>query len=314
MDTHMISKKNSKRLFLILFLSLFSSSSCQQSEKVTSESGHYFKEIETWRQRRITNLTKPDGWLSLIGLFWLKEGENWFGGDPANPIKFPAQKVPAAMGNFILDKGKVTIHILNNLPVLHDGKTIQSLEMQDDLSENPTVLTYGSLSWLLIKRNEKYGIRLRDSESDNLKNFKGIDYYPTDLSWKVEAKFEPYTPPKKIPVPNVLGSVNEESSPGVLVFKIKNQSYRLDPIAEEGARQWFIIFSDQTNGPETYGAGRFLYIDPPDSNGIALLDFNKAYNPPCAFSPYATCPLPPEQNHLAVRVTAGEKKYEGVEH
>ena len=314
MDTHMVSEKNSKILHLILFLSLLSGYSCQQSEKVSSQNSQHAEEIEAWRQRRITNLTMPDGWLSLIGLFWLKEGENHFGGDPANPIKFPAQKVPAVMGNFILNKGKVTIHVQNNLPVLHEGKTIQSLEMQDDLSDNPTVLTYGPLSWLLIKRGEKYGIRLRDSESDNLKNFKGIDHYPVDLSWKIEAKFEPYTPPKKIPVPNILGSVNEESSPGALVFEIKGKSFSLDPIAEEGARQWFIIFSDETNGPETYGAGRFLYIDPADANGKTFLDFNKSYNPPCAFTSYATCPLPPEQNHLAIRITAGEKKYEGLEH
>lgn len=314
MDTHMISEKKHIAMLLIFFLSLLSSYTCKQTEKVSGETSQYLKEIEAWRQRRITNLTKADSWLSLTGLFWLKEGQNSFGGNTSNFIRFPGQKVPAVMGNFILDKGKVTIHVHDNLPVLHEGKTIQSLEMQNDLSENPTILSYGSLSWLLIKRGDQYGVRLRDGESDNLKNFKGIDYYPIDLSWKVEAKFEPYTPPRKIPVPNVLGSVNEESSPGALVFEIKNKSYRLDPIAEEGARQWFIIFSDETNGPETYGAGRFLYIDPPDSNGIAFLDFNKAYNPPCAFSPYATCPLPPEQNHVAIRITAGEKKYQGLEH
>ncbi|OGB66058.1 MAG: hypothetical protein A2Y94_14790 [Caldithrix sp. RBG_13_44_9] len=310
----MIPEKKHIAMLLIFFLSLLSSYTCKQPEKVSSETSQYLKEIADWRQRRITNLTKSDGWLSLIGLFWLKEGKNSYGGNESNSIQFTAQKVPAVMGNFILNKGKVTIHVFNNLPVLSEEKPVQSLEMQDDQSENPTVLTYGSLSWLLIKRGDKYGIRLRDSENDNLKNFKGIENFPVDPAWKVEARFEPYSPPKKISVPNVLGTVNQENCPGALVFKLDGRSFRLDPIAEEGARQWFIIFSDETNGPETYGAGRFLYIDPPDENGKVIIDFNKTYNPPCAFTIYATCPLPPEQNHLAIRITAGEKKYQGSDH
>jgi uncharacterized protein len=310
----MIPEKRLIGTLLIFIFSLLSSYTCQQPEKVSGETSQYVKKIEDWRQQRITNLTKPDGWLSLIGLFWLKEGENSFGGNPSNSIRFPSQKIPAVMGNFTLKNGKATIHILNNLPVMHEGKSIQSLEMLDDQSENPTVLSYGSLSWLLIKRGDKYGIRLRDSESNFLKNFKGIDYYPVNPVWKVEAKFESYTPSKKIPVPNILGTVSEEGSPGTLVFEIQGERFRLDPIAEEDAQQWFIIFSDETNGSETYGAGRFLYIDPPDENGNAFRDFNKAYNPPCAFTLYATCPLPPAQNHLAIRITAGEKKYQGYEH
>jgi uncharacterized protein (DUF1684 family) len=310
----MISTKELSGMLLIFFLLLFNSYTCQQPEKVSGKTSQYQKKIEEWRQQRITNLTKADGWLSLIGLFWLKEGENSFGGAAANAIHFPPQKAPAVMGNFVLIDGKITIHVFDNLPVLYAGEPIQFLELQSDENENPTVLSYGSLNWLLIKRSNKYGIRLRDSESDHLKDFKGIEHYPVDQAWKIEAKFKPYSPEKKLAVPNILGTVTEENSPGALIFKINGLDFRLDPITEQNSKQWFIIFSDETNGSETYGAGRFLYVDPPDENGKVFIDFNKAYNPPCAFTGYATCPLPPEQNHLAIRITAGEKKYQGSEH
>jgi uncharacterized protein (DUF1684 family) len=314
MSTQMIPEKKLIGTLLIFFLSLFSSYTCQQPEKVSREISQYQKEIAEWRQRRISNLTKSDGWLSLIGLFWLKEGENSFGGAASNAIQFPPQKVPAVMGSFILENGQATIHVFNNLPILYEGKPFQSQKMQDDQSENPTILSYGTLSWLVIKRGDKYGIRLRDSDSENIIKFRGIDNFPVDPVWKIEAKFESYSPPKKISILNILGMISEEICPGVLIFEKDGRSFRLDPIAEEGNQQWFIIFSDETSGSETYGAGRYLYIDPPNENGKTIIDFNKAYNPPCAFTLYATCPLPPEQNHLEVRITAGEKKYLGSDH
>lgn len=311
MRSKMIIKKYHSEIYFFLLLLVFSNFGCQPSDKSSAEQREYVKEIEEWQQRRLKNLTKPDGWLSLIGLFWLKEGENRFGSSSANPVRFPAEKAPAVMGSFTLQNDRVTVSILNNLPVLHEGKPVQSMEMQNDLSENPTILNYGSLSWFVIKRGDKYGIRLRDSESETIKNFKGLDYFPIDPGWKIQARFEPYSPAKKISIPNVLGTESEETCPGALVFEKNGQRFRLDPILEDNASQWFIIFSDETNGKETYGAGRFLYADPPDQNGITFLDFNKAYNPPCAFTPYATCPLPPEQNYLNLMVTAGEKKYQG---
>ncbi len=310
----MIIKKYHSEIYLLLLFLIFSNFGCQQPDKSSAEHREYVKEIEEWQQRRVTNLTKPDGWLSLIGLFWLKVGENRFGSSSDNPVRFPAEKAPAVMGSFTLQNDRVRVTILNNLPVLHQGEPVQTMEMQNDLSENPTILSYGSLSWLVIKRGDKYGIRLRDSESENIKNFKELDYFPIDPGWKIQARFEPYSPAKKISIPNVLGTESEEICPGALVFEKNGQRFRLDPIVEENATQWFIIFSDETNGKETYGAGRFLYADPPDQNGITFLDFNKAYNPPCAFTPYATCPLPPEQNHLNLMVTAGEKKYQGSNH
>lgn len=310
----MITKKYPLGVSFLILLSFFTIFDCQHSDKPSTADREYIKGIEEWQKRRVTNLTRPDGWLSLIGLFWLKEGENRFGSSPTNSIRFPAEKAPAVMGSFILNRDRVTVNIFDNLPVLHQGIPIQTLEMQNDLSENPTFLRYGSLSWLVIKRGDRYGIRLRDSKSETIKNFKGLDYFPIDPGWKIRASFEPYSPVKKISVPNVLGTENEETCPGALVFEKNGQRFRLDPILEDGTSQWFIIFSDETNGKETYGAGRFLYADPPDQNGYTFLDFNKAYNPPCAFTPFATCPLPPEQNHLNLKVEAGEKKYQGSMH
>ena len=188
------------------------------------------------------------------------------------------------------------------------------MTLKDDREGTPDVLRYGSLSWYIIKRGDRYGVRLKDSESDLLKNFEGIERFPVDPDWRVTAIFQPYDSVKSIEVPNILGTIGQDPSPGKLVFQIKGNTYSLDPIAAPEDKRWFIIFSDVTSGEETYGAGRFLYIDAPGEDQTAILDFNKSYNPPCAFTPYATCPLPPEQNHLTLRVTAGEKNFQGYAH
>ena len=168
-------------------------------------------------------------------------------------------------------------------------------------------MSIGSLRWYIIKRDDKYGVRLRDIDANLRKEFKGIDTYPVNEDWKITAKFEAYNPPKTISIPSIIGTVEEDMAPGALVFEKDGKEYRLDPVVE--GDEFFIIFADETSGEETYGAGRFLYTAMPDSTGNVILDFNKAYNPPCAFTPYATCPLPPKQNYLKLRITAGEKKY-----
>jgi uncharacterized protein (DUF1684 family) len=274
----------------------------------------YLQEVEDWHTRRNASLKKPDGWLSLAGLFWLKPGENKFGSSTSFRINFPAGKVPNEIGHFTLKDGIVSVHIKDDISVYHDGNEIKTITMIDDSEGSPTVLTHGSLSWYIIKRGDRYGVRLKDSESTQLWNFNGIDRFPVNPKWKISARFEAYDTLRTIEIPNILGTVNNDPSPGKLLFELDGQTYSLDPIAEPDDKRWFIIFSDQTSGEETYGAGRFLYIDAPGKDGTAVIDFNKAYNPPCAFTPYATCPLPPEQNHLAIAIKAGEKKYHGYEH
>jgi uncharacterized protein (DUF1684 family) len=284
---------------------------CGSSEKIDPV---YLQEVEDWHARRFASLTKPDSWLSLAGLFWLKEGENSFGGSESNQIQFPSDKAPSEMGRFLLKDGIVSVKINKGISVFHNDKKIETMPMVNDSKGEPTTLTHGSLSWYIIKRGDRFGIRLKDSESSQLKEFKGIERFPVNPSWKIIAKYTPYNTPRIIEIPNVLGTVDKNPSPGQLLFEKDRQSYTLDPIADPNDKRWFIIFSDQTSGVESYGAGRFLYIDAPAEDGSAIIDFNLAYNPPCAFTPYATCPLPPEQNHLTVRVTAGEKSYHGYEH
>jgi uncharacterized protein (DUF1684 family) len=239
----------------------------------------------------------------------LKDGKNTFGSDASNSIIFPKEKSPDFIGTLHLENGRVRTEIAEGIKVLYNKKPITSIEMKPDISGEPTILSMDSLSWYIIKRGERFAVRLRDSENENIKNFTGIEIYPIDTTWRVEATLESYNPPKLMDVPNITGTISKEVSPGALVFKIEGQEYRLDPVGNPGGKSLFVIFADQTNGYETYGAGRFVYAAMPGEDGKTILDFNKAYNPPCAFTRFATCPLPPSQNVLPIKVTAGEKKY-----
>ena len=275
----------------------------------TAEKGSpdYINQIKLWHQKRIENLKKESGWLNLAGLYWLKEGENTFGTNPGNDVVFPKGKAPGKIGIFILKDSTVTMKINTGIKVTSDNKPVKEMQLKVDLSGDPTIITLGFLRWFIIKRSYKYGVRLRDLSSDLLTEFKGIDTYPINEDWKITAKFEPYDPPKSVSIPTIIGTVDKDEAPGALVFEKSGKQYKLDPVVE--GNQFFVIFTDETSGQETYGAGRFLYTKLPDSTGNVILDFNKAYNPPCAFTPYATCPLPPKQNYLKLMVTAGEKKY-----
>ncbi len=299
---------------IIITLMLAGWTACTRSDAPENVDPVYLAEIDAWHQQRIAALTRPTGWLSLAGLFWLKEGENRFGSDPANEIVFPADKAPGLMGWFYLRNAQVTVKIAPGVTVTAEGAPVTEMPLRSDAEDRPTVLTHGSLSWYVIQRGERIGIRLRDSENPRLKAFKGIERYPVSPQWRIPARWVPYDPPKKIPVPNVLGTVYEEDSPGALEFVVDGQTCRLDAIAEPGDTELFVIFADPTNGAETYGAGRFLYVPRPDSSGFTYIDFNKAYNPPCVFTEFATCPLPPAENRLPVRITAGEKNYADAVH
>lgn len=265
----------------------------------------YAKEMDQWRAKRLASLTSESGWLSLIGLFWLKEGKNTFGSDAANDIVVP--KVPARAGEFVLANAVVTFRTPHAKTFIVNGAPISSVELKTDLDEQPTMVRVGSLSFQIIKREDRLGVRFKDREHPDRANFRGLEYFPLDLKWRIEARFEPYHPPKHVPILNVLNMETDEPSPGAVAFEVGGKTYRLDAITEKGNPQFFMIFADDTRGKETYGAGRYLYIDPPDANNRIVIDFNKAYSPPCAFTNYATCPLPPQQNILPVRIDAGEK-------
>ncbi|WP_337867042.1 DUF1684 domain-containing protein [Ignavibacterium sp.] len=276
-------------------------------KKTVEENPEYVKEINDWHRKRIERLKAPDGWLNLVGRTWLKPGVNKFGSAQDNDVIIESDKVPAHLGEFIFEDSTVTMKVYDGVEVLLGGKPVKVIIMIDDQKKDMTVFEYGTIKWNLIIRGDKYGIRFRDMESPLVKNFKGIERYPIHSEWKFNARFEAYNPPNKIYVPNVLGQIEEELSPGAVVFEKEGKTFRIDAI--DGGNKLFLIFADETSGEETYGGGRFLYVDKPDSLGIIILDFNKAYNPPCVFTKYATCPLPPEQNYLKLRIEVGEKNY-----
>ncbi len=291
-------------IILFSFVVLFSSCSVEKQKPEASQ--EYLNEIEAWRTKRINNLKSETGWLNLVGLYWLKEGKNSFGSANDNDIIFP-EGAPEHIGVFNLENRKVTVTIDDNVDVLIDGKKIKSAELETDLNGNPTIMSWDKFRWFIIKRADRFGVRLRNLEADLVKNFEGIKYYPVDEKWKVEATYVKYETPKILEIPTIIGTIEEDTAKGYLKFKLEGKEFTLDPI--DSGDKFFIIFADKTSGRETYGGGRFLYIPKPDSTGKTVIDFNKAYNPPCAFTKYATCPLPPKDNYLKISVTAGEKNY-----
>jgi uncharacterized protein (DUF1684 family) len=257
-------------------------------------SGTYQSEMAEWRKHREAALLADGGWLTVTGLFWLHEGANRFGSEAVNEIVLPNDPALKGGGAFDLDHGKVVLRM--------DG---QSRELHADSMESRDVVTLGSLSLFVIRRGDRYGIRLKDRNSRLRKEFTGLRYFPVTESYRVSARFVPEA--RKIPIPNILGQTEDMPSPGYVEFDLEGRKLRLTPV-EESPNELFFIFRDLTSGRETYGSGRFLHTAMP-KDGKVELDFNKAYNPPCAFTPYATCPLPPKENRLPVRIEAGEFKY-----
>ena len=275
-----------------------------------AESGPaYEAEIEKWREQRETRLKADGGWLTVAGLFWLEKGANRFGTDPTNEIVLPEASAALRAGVFLVKSGGVSVRVEPGVDVTLEGKPVTTMTLKDDSNGDPDVLALGSLTLQVIHRGDRLGIRLKDKNSKLRKEFTGLHWYPIAESGRVTARWAPYDPPKEIPVPTILGTTEKMPCPGVAVFTYGGREMRLEPVLEDpDAKELFFIFRDGTSGKETYGSGRFLYSDLP-ADGKVVLDFNKAYNPPCAFTPYATCPLPPEQNRLDIRIEAGELNY-----
>jgi uncharacterized protein len=255
----------------------------------------YRKSIEQWREQRLARLKADDGWLTVAGLFWLNEGDNRFGPGESYRLALPAD-VKAA-GTFRLARGKVTATV--------DGTPVRDKPLR--FNEESDAIRIGRISMFVIERAGRIGIRMRDQQSPFRKQFQGLRWYPIDEQFRVTARFVPYNPPRRIAVPNIIGGTFDEISPGYAEFTLRGQKLRLEPVLEGG--RLFFIFRDATSAKTTYGAGRFLYSDQ-NKDRTVTLDFNQAYNPPCAFTPYATCPLPPKQNRLPVAVEAGELNYD----
>ena len=292
--------------WLLWFIATLILSGCGQRKNEDARLSGYLQELKSWDERRVEILSGPNGWLNVRGLFWLKEGINSFGSGSENDIVFPEGKISAKAGFLMVKDSIVTIQLLPNVKVQSDSADVKSLIIFHPDSARAKVLNAGSLQWFVIKRLDKLGIRLRDFEAEKLTEFKGIERYEADLKWRVKAKLT-VQPGKTIEMMNVLGQLNRNPVKGTLRFTIDEIEYTLDAIDEDG--KLFIIFGDPTNGETTYGSGRYLYAAMPESGDEVDLDFNHAINPPCAFTEFATCLLPPKQNILPIKIEAGEKAY-----
>jgi uncharacterized protein (DUF1684 family) len=256
----------------------------------------YRSSVERWHSDRVARLLQPEGWLSLVALHWLTPGLN----DVAlGNSSVPAFRVAVAEGD-VRAFGDALRHDGSGLPA-------EGLPLVADVDGDPTKLELGSLRIILIRRGERLGLRVWDRKAEALRGFVGIDRFAVDPRWRIAARFEP-RPGHTIPVADVIGDVTEDPSPGSVSFSVDRVECRLDALEGGDTGELFLVFGDATNGAETHAGGRFLYTDPPVDGRVAV-DFNLAYNPPCVFSPYATCPLPPAQNRLPVRIEAGEKTY-----
>jgi uncharacterized protein (DUF1684 family) len=286
---------------------------CSSGDRVSQEraddAGHdaYAQELADWRAERDQRLRSDTGWLTLVGLFPLEEGDQRFGSAPDNDIIFPSN-APDHAGVFRLSHGDVTLEAAPGIEFHHGEETVREVCMIPDVQEEPTVLDLGRFQLHALDRAGRKYIRLKDRESEVLRDFQGIESFPVDPSLRIDARWEPYDPPKPIQTPNILGYTMDGICPGAAVFNWDGQTCRLEPTGDPTSSLFF-VFGDRTNRHETHGGGRFLVADPPDETGMIRLDFNKAYNPPCVFTPYATCPLPCPENVLPVEIRAGERMY-----
>jgi len=267
----------------------------------------YKAEIEKYRANRIAELTAPNGWLAVQGLFWLHEGANSAGSDPASEIKLPP-RTPKKIGVFTLKDKTVSFTAEPGAGVTAAGKPVETFGFDPRKGEDSAV-TVNGVTLFVIRRSDKVGLRMLDPDSDARKHFDGLTYFPLDVKYHVKAKFVPYEQPKTVQVPNVLGQLVPMESPGRVEFTLDGKPYSLEPVYETAKHEdLFFIFKDPTSRTETYGAGRFLHTPLP-KDGSVDLDFNRAYNPPCAFTDFATCPLPVKENQLPVRIPAGELRW-----
>ncbi|HEU0277197.1 MAG TPA: DUF1684 domain-containing protein [Rhodanobacteraceae bacterium] len=268
----------------------------------------YRREIEAWHAARVERLQRPDGWLSLVGLAWLQPGVNRVGSAGDNDIVLV--KAPAHLGTLVWHAdGTLELDCIDRAGVTVDGAAAAAVRLRDDRDGAASVVAFGTVSFIVIDRSGRKALRVRDTEAPTRTGFAGIERFPVDPAWRIVAEWLPLDPPYRLTTGTVVGTVEAYPAPGKAVFEHAGQRFGVYPVFETpNARELFLMFGDATSGRQTHGAARFLYVDPP-RDGKVVLDFNRAYNPPCAFTDYATCPLAPPENKLALAVTAGELKY-----
>jgi uncharacterized protein len=285
------------KILLILIFSLLVSANAQTAYKT---------DVNKWRSERETELKSENGWFSLAGLFWLKDGVNTVGNGEKYDIQLTENFKNGKFGEILFENGTAALKVEKGVEALVDGKQVSEIALVSDADKKQTIVKTGSQTFYVIKREDKFGIRLKDKNNKARLDFKGLHWFPINEKLKVIATFEPFSEPKEILIPNMLGGSYKMKSEGILKFKLNNKAYSLQPVEEDG--KYFIIFRDLTSKTETYGVGRFLYAEKSKDNKI-ILDFNKAENPPCAYTTFATCPIPPKQNRLKIAIKGGEKRY-----
>ena len=264
----------------------------------------YAAEIDAWRVDREARLAADDGWLTVSGLFFLNEGDNSFGSSPLNDIVL--RTGPARAGVFTLRRGEITAQARGGATLSVDGRDVTAARLWPyEGGDRPTV-RLGPLALFAHYSGDRLAIRLRDRESDIRRRFTGLRWYPVDDAFRVSGRYIPHDEPRVVELPNILGDVEMFRTSGSVALTVGGEDVRMTAV-DSGDRLWF-IFRDMTSGKETYPAARFLYADAPE-DGWTTVDFNRAYNPPCAFNPHTTCPLPPPENRLPVRIEAGELDY-----
>ena len=266
----------------------------------------YAAETEAWRVDREEKLKADDGWLTVAGLFFLNEGDNSFGSSPLNDIVL--RTGPAHAGVFTLRGGAVTARAQAGETLSVNGRSVAEARLWPREGDARPVVAIGPLTLYVHYSGARLAIRLRDRDSGLRRRFTGLRWFPVDESYRVRGRYVPHDQPRTVELSNILGDIERSRSSGSVVLTVAGEELRLTAL-DVGGRLWF-VFRDLTSGRETYSAARFLYADAPAEDGYTTVDFNRAYNPPCAFNPYTTCPLPPRENRLPVRIEAGERDYQ----
>ena len=303
-----------KIVFFTVIMGFFLMANVSCSNTTSAKKNKDFhKEEMKWREERDKSMRSPTSWLTIAGLFWLDEGENTFGTDKANKLVLPSSSAPSFCGKFSLGEGRVKVIAAKGAGIKIKGEEIEEKVLTSDDQGNPDVLELNDLRMWVIKRGERYGIRMRDANAQAYKEYKGLEFFSPSEKFRIKGNFVPYDKEKTIEITTVAGTKAEMISPGSVSFALEGKEYRLEAFKEnEENTKLFIVFKDLTNGEETFAKGRFLTVDVLKNRRVDL-NFNRATNPPCNYTPYATCPVPPHKaNWLNVRIEAGEKTYTGT--
>ncbi len=280
------------------------------AEQAKAERAAFQQELDMVRQLRVTELTKPDGWTSLVGLHWIDPGSHYIGSSAGNGIKLAVG--PSHLGMIDVSQNRVRFVPEKGAAITLDGQpfTSEAILRADDAPTGPSVIGFDDGKGLatVIKRGDRYLLRVKHADAPTRTGFRGVEYWPTSADWRVEGRFVPHPAGKTLEIANIIGTTDAVPNPGAIEFEREGKTFRIEAL-DEGEETLFLVFADRTSGHGSYPAGRFLDVAKPGVGGNVVLDFNQSRNPPCAFTPFATCPLPPPENRLDVAIQAGEKTY-----